>query len=64
LDTGAGDWTQVETIRHRADNHRNRKCRETEDTRGGDFKIKQETQDTTTLLISCIVVLMSAIAVN
>jgi len=25
--------TQVETIRNRADNHRDRKCRETEDTR-------------------------------
>jgi len=38
----------VETIRHRADNHRDRKCRETEDRRDGDFKIKQETQDTKT----------------
>jgi len=27
--------TQLETIRTRADNHRDRKCRETEDTRQG-----------------------------
>jgi len=32
--------TQVETIRDRADDHRDRKCRETEDTRDGDFKIR------------------------
>jgi len=33
----------VETIRDRADNHRDRKCREIEDKRDGDFKIKQDT---------------------
>jgi len=33
----------VETIRDRADNHRDRKCR---DTRDGDFKIKQNTRHT------------------
>jgi len=32
--------TQEETIRNRADNHRDRKCRETEDPRDGDFKIR------------------------
>jgi len=31
--------TQVETIRNRAGNHRDRKCRETEDR---DFKIRKE----------------------
>jgi len=41
---GAGDWTQVDPIRHGADDHRDRKCRETEDTRDEDFKIKQETR--------------------
>jgi len=41
---GQGDWTQEGTIRHRAANHSDRKCTETEDTRDGDFKIKQETQ--------------------
>jgi len=34
--------TQEETIRNRADNHRDRKCRETENTRDRDFKIKHE----------------------
>jgi len=32
--------TQEETIRDRKDNHRDRKCMETEDTRDGDFKIR------------------------
>jgi len=32
--------TQEETIRTRADKHRDRKCRETEDTRDRDFKIR------------------------
>jgi len=36
--------TQEETIRDKADNHRDRKCRETEDTRDRDFKIRQETR--------------------
>jgi len=36
--------TQEETIRDRADNHRDRKCRETEATRDRDFKIRQETK--------------------
>jgi len=36
----AGDWTQVETIRDRAANHRDRKCRETEDTRDGGLQSK------------------------
>jgi len=36
--------TQVETIMDRAENHRDRKCRETEDTRDGDFKIKHKTR--------------------
>jgi len=34
----------VETIRDRADNHGDRKCRETEDTRDKDFKIRQDTK--------------------
>jgi len=34
--------TQEETIRNRADNHRDRKCRETEDTRDRDFKIRHK----------------------
>jgi len=33
------EGAQVETIRDRAANHRDRKCRETEDTRDPDFKI-------------------------
>jgi len=41
----ASDWTREETIRVRADAHRDRKCRETEDTRDEGFKIKQETRD-------------------
>jgi len=32
--------TQKETIRDRADSHRDRKCSETEDTRDRDFKIR------------------------
>jgi len=32
--------TQVETIRNRADNYRDRKGRETEDTKDRDFKIR------------------------
>ncbi|TNN63398.1 hypothetical protein EYF80_026354 [Liparis tanakae] len=35
---------QKETIRDRADNHMDRKGRETEDTKDRDFKIKQETR--------------------
>jgi len=34
--------TQVETTRNRADDHRDRKCRETEDTRDRDFKIRHK----------------------
>jgi len=34
----------VETIRDRAEDHRDRKCRETDGTRDGDFKIKQDTK--------------------
>jgi len=34
--------TQEEPIRNRADDHRDRKCRETEDTRDGDFKIRHK----------------------
>jgi len=34
--------TQVETIRNRADDHRDRKCRETDDTRDVDFKIRHK----------------------
>jgi len=32
----------VETIRERADNHRDRKFRETKDTKDGDFKIRHK----------------------
>ncbi|TNN65834.1 hypothetical protein EYF80_023986 [Liparis tanakae] len=39
--------TQVEPIRDRADRHRDRKCRETEDAREKDFKIRQETRHKT-----------------
>jgi len=34
--------TQEEPIRNRADNHRDRKCRETEETRDRDFKIRHK----------------------
>jgi len=34
--------TQEEPIRNRADDHRDRKCRETEDTRDRDFKIRHK----------------------
>jgi len=36
--------TQEETTRNRADNHRERKCRETDSVRNKDFKIKQDTK--------------------
>jgi len=36
--------TQVETIRTRADDQRDRKCRETDDTRDKDFKIRHKTR--------------------
>jgi len=36
--------TQVETIRSRADNHRGKTCRETDDTRDKDFKIRHKTR--------------------
>jgi len=42
----------VETIRDRAQNHRDRKCRETEDTRDGDFKIKEDTKQKLQILTS------------
>jgi len=38
-----GRWRKW-TIRDRADDHRDRKCRETEDTGDKDFKIKRETR--------------------
>jgi len=34
--------TQEETMRTTADSHRDRKCRETEDERDRDFKIRPE----------------------
>jgi len=36
--------TPEEPIRNRGDDHGDRKCRETEDTRDGDFKIKHKTR--------------------
>jgi len=44
--------TQEETIRTRADNHRDRKCRETDDTRDRDFKIRHNTRIMTIICTS------------
>jgi len=43
--------TQEETIRNRADDHRDRKCRETEDTRDRDFKIRHKNSGSQTFWV-------------